>query len=183
MAATSRRLGSGGCAVGASAGTGPRLLRGWGWGEGEGVGVGPLILAPFLLEHSFWGILGSSSVVTAGRRVFVSSAAGGWGWEFFTSACSSPRERAARNCPVLCCSWSITQYKSNEHAFGLSPVEKAFSATHGLPSRHQLHTSMRASHTSPTCSDTHNVGNTHRTAPHANAMGATLATARLGGPC
>ena len=28
-----------------------------------------MILAPFLLEHSFWGILGSSSVVTAGRRV------------------------------------------------------------------------------------------------------------------
>ena len=43
VAATSRHLGSGGCAVGVSAGTGPRLLRGWGWGEG-GVGVGPLIL-------------------------------------------------------------------------------------------------------------------------------------------
>ena len=61
------------------------------------MGVGPLILAPFLLEHSFWGILGLSSDVTAGRRVFVSSAVGGWGWEIvFTSACSSPRERAAR---------------------------------------------------------------------------------------
>jgi hypothetical protein len=38
---------------------------------------------------------------------------------------------------------------------------------------------MRASHTSPSCSDTHNLNvcNTHRTAPHANAMGATLATA------
>ena len=52
-------------------------------GKGGDVGVGPLIHAPFLLEHSFWGIPGSSSVVTAGRRVFVSSAAGGWGWEFF----------------------------------------------------------------------------------------------------
>jgi hypothetical protein len=79
VTATSRPLGSGGCAVGASAGTDLRLPRAWGWGEGEGVGVGPLILAPFLLEHSFWGIMGSSSVVTAGRRVFVSSAAGGWG--------------------------------------------------------------------------------------------------------
>ena len=78
MAATSRRLGSGGCAVGASAGTGPRLLRGWDWGEGEGVGVGPLILAPFLSEHFFWGILGSNSDVTARRRVFVSSVVGGW---------------------------------------------------------------------------------------------------------
>ena len=57
-------------------GTGLRLLRGWGWGKGGGVGVGPLILEPFLLEHSFWGILGSSSVVTAGRRAFVSSGVG-----------------------------------------------------------------------------------------------------------
>ena len=64
-------------------GDGCRLLRGWGWGEGEGVGVGPLIHAPFLLEHSCWGIPGSSSVVTAGRRVFVSSEVEGWGWEFF----------------------------------------------------------------------------------------------------
>ena len=46
------------------------------------MGVGPLIHAPFLLEHSFWGILGSSSDVTAGRRVFVCSAVRGWGWEF-----------------------------------------------------------------------------------------------------
>ena len=46
------------------------------------MGVGPLIHAPFLLEHSFWGILGSSSDVTAGRRVFVCSAVGGWGWAF-----------------------------------------------------------------------------------------------------
>jgi hypothetical protein len=52
--------GSGGCAVVASAGTGSRLLRGWGSGEGEGVGVGPLILTPFLLEHSFVELLGLS---------------------------------------------------------------------------------------------------------------------------
>ena len=51
VAATSRHLGRGDCAVGASAGMGSHLLRGWGWGQGEGVGVGPLILTPFLLEH------------------------------------------------------------------------------------------------------------------------------------
>ena len=53
VAATSRHVGSGNCDVGASAGTGSRLLRGWCWKEGDGVGVGPLILVPFLLEHSF----------------------------------------------------------------------------------------------------------------------------------
>ena len=94
----------------------------------------------------------------------------------FTSVCSSPRERAARNCPVLCCSWSITQYKSNEHALGLSTVEEPFFATLGLQGCHQLHTSRASSHTSPSSSDTHNVGNTHRTAPHANAMGAPFAS-------
>ena len=43
------------------------------------------------------------------RRVFACSGVGGWGWAFFQIVCSSPRERDARNCPVLCCSWSITQ--------------------------------------------------------------------------
>ena len=51
--------------------------------------------------------------MTAGGRAFVSSVVGGWVGKFFTVAWSSPRERAARNCPVLCCSWSITQYISN----------------------------------------------------------------------
>ena len=77
-----------------AAGTGPRLLRGWGWGEGEGVGVGPLILTPFLLEYSFWGILGSSSDVTAGRRVFVFSVVGGGDWEFFENCVFGLRVRA-----------------------------------------------------------------------------------------
>jgi hypothetical protein len=43
------------------------------------------------------------------RLVFACSGVGGWGWAFFQIVCSSPRERDARNCPVLCCSWSITQ--------------------------------------------------------------------------
>ena len=42
------------------------------------MGVGPLIHEPFLLEHSFWGILGSSGEVTAVGRVFVSCVVGGW---------------------------------------------------------------------------------------------------------
>ena len=57
------------------------------------MGVGPLLHAPFLLEHSFCGIPGSSSVVTAGRRVFVRRSA--LRVQNFWIACSSPRERAA----------------------------------------------------------------------------------------
>ena len=58
-------------------GDGPSSPPGLGVGRGGGVGVGPLIHTPFLLEHSFWGILGSSSDMTAGGLAFV-SVVGGW---------------------------------------------------------------------------------------------------------
>ena len=58
------------------------------------MGVGPLIHAPFLLEHSFWGILDSSSDMSAGRRIFVSSVVGGWDWEFFENCAFGLRVRS-----------------------------------------------------------------------------------------
>jgi hypothetical protein len=125
------------------------------------VGVGPLILVTVFTLTSV-----DASSAPRRRRFFTSSGVGGWGWEFFEFACSSPRERVARpnDISFLLVWLQERTVDNNLQHMGSRAVIMAVA-----------HLNVIIMTPQPSSSYTHNVGNTHSTTPRAYAMGEPFA--------